>query len=181
MSDALAVVPLRAKEGDQRQLGDADDEHERRERPESVHEVGARELTSALERAAEAEPLDHRGRNGEAEEREPCDRGEHEEAHEERHGCEDEHRADVRGQRRRCVEDETARPEERRSHERPEGEEHEGLHVRGVAERQLRRHREWNTERKRAPELLAVHADRLRDELADGALGGRQRGRQLRH
>ena len=58
--------------------GDADDDHERRERAERVHVVGGAEPAAAHEGVAESEPLDHRGRDGEADEREPGERGQDE-------------------------------------------------------------------------------------------------------
>ena len=46
---------------------------------------------------------------------------------------------------------------------------------------ELVEHGDRQPERQRAPEVVAVEADRLRDQLADRALAGRQRRRQLRH
>src|SRR5205823_7346078 len=67
----LAVVPLRVQEGAERVRSDADDDHERRERPERVDVVGGAELTSANEGIAEQKALHDGGRNREADEREP--------------------------------------------------------------------------------------------------------------
>src|SRR4029077_16111292 len=72
---ALAVVALRVEERAQRVRGDSHDDHERGEGTERVHVVGWPEAAPANERAGEAEPLDHRRRNGEADERQPCERG----------------------------------------------------------------------------------------------------------
>ena len=69
--DALATVALRVQEGAQHVSCDADDEHQRGDRPERVHVVGETESSPALERVAEPLLLDHRSRHGEADEREP--------------------------------------------------------------------------------------------------------------
>ncbi len=63
-------------------LGDADDDHERRERAEGVHVVGGAQLASPHERVAEtgaARPS--RGRDSEPDEGEPGERRQDERAH----------------------------------------------------------------------------------------------------
>src|SRR4051812_1786427 len=114
MGDALAVLALRPQERDQRQLGDADDDDQRRQRAERVDVVGGAEPPAAAKRVTEAEVLDHRGRDGEPEEREPRDPRQHDEADQERDRCEDERGADERGHGRAGVERQHARPDERR-------------------------------------------------------------------
>ena len=95
MRNPLPVLPLRAEQCDQRQVGDGDDDHERSQSAECVHVVGGGEAAAALEGSAEAEVLDHRCRDGQAEEREPGHRRQHDQPRENRDGREDQHREHV--------------------------------------------------------------------------------------
>ncbi len=173
MRDPLPVLPLRAEQCDQRQVGDGDDDHERSQSSECVHVVGGGEPAAALEGVTETEVLDHRGRDRQAEEREPGHRGQHDQPRENRDGREDQHREDVgRDSGPGSVQD-AAGPHVRGGDERPEREQHHRLHVRAAPERQLSRECKRDPERQQRPESVPVRANRLGDELADGALARR--------
>ncbi len=90
MCHSLPVLALRTEQGDQRQLRDADHDHDRRERAHGVHEVRCPEAAATLEGAPEAELLDERRGNREPEQREPGDRRQHDQPNQERHRREDE-------------------------------------------------------------------------------------------
>ena len=141
MGDPLSVLPLRAKQCDQRQVGHADDDHERGQGAECVDVVGGGEPAPSLEGRAEAEMLDHRGRYGQAEEREPRNGGQNDQARENRDRREDEDREDVRRDGGPGLVQDAARPHERRGDEGPEGEQNHRLDVRTPTERELRRER----------------------------------------
>src|SRR6478672_6041053 len=179
--DPLAVVSLRVQERAERVPGDADNDDERRERAERVHVVGDAELAAAGEGVAERAPLDHRRRDGEADEREPRGPREDEQRTQGRERQVDEERDDDRRPADGRAQHEPARPDVGGDEERCDGPEDEHLHRPGLADAELvgddKRQAEWE----HAPELMAVGADRLRDELADRAVSGRQRRRQLRH
>jgi len=181
VGDALAVVPLGAQQNQQDEVGQEHDDHECRQRPERVDVVGEREPPTTHERAAETEALDHRDRHGETEEGKPRDPRQDEEPHEDRDRREHEDAAEERGPPRWGAENERARTNERRDDQRRERQEDQRLDSRSVAERQLRREGERDPEHERLPEALAVGADRLRDELPDGAVAGRKRRGQLTH
>ena len=65
------------QERGQQHLRQEDDDEQRRERPERVHEVGLGEVEAAAERGLEAQPLVDDRRHGEAERRQPEEAGEH--------------------------------------------------------------------------------------------------------
>ena len=143
-----------------------------------MHVVGASERECAAQSGRDAEVLAHDDGDGQADEREPRDRRKDVEEQEQRGGQEDERadgerarrghagRADAGCERRRCDvrgrEERTGRPEDR------------DLDGEIAPEIRLRHEREREAERERRPEAAAVEAERLRDELADRALGGRQ-------
>ncbi len=69
MCQSLPVVALRPQNSNERELGDPDDDNERRERSEGVRVVDEGEAPTPFEGPAKAQPLDHRRRNCEPEER----------------------------------------------------------------------------------------------------------------
>ena len=134
MGDALARVSLGAQERDQRQLGDRDDDHERRQRTERMDVVGEPETPATLERCTETEPLDHRSRDGQTEEREPGESGKDEDAHEKRDRGEYENAAREGRPRRPRVEHERACAQERHGDQRCERKEDHRLRGAAAAE-----------------------------------------------
>ena len=94
------------QEGAEREAADADDDHERRERAESMNVVGGAEAAAARERIAEAELLDRRRRHGKAHEGEPGDPRQDVDSAERRERREDEKRDEHGSHRGRCVEHE---------------------------------------------------------------------------
>ena len=183
MRDALAVLALRAQQRDQRQLGDADDDHDQRgERAERVHVVGGAELPPALERVAEAEALHHRRRHRQPESASQAMPGSTTSRIEERHRREDQHRADERRRRRRVRRARAVQAQTKAA--ATSGANAKSTTICTVAE--------WPSDScvetasgspsgSARQKLCAVGADRLGDQLADRALRGRQRRRQLRH
>ena len=151
-----------------------------------MDEIGPRQHAAAPERGPQAGALDDRCGDGETGEREPGERGQDE---------------DAREDRRRQVDEEPDRerePEPPRRHglgrnERDRGHIGDGQEDRaaGQGEDQPRGavelgdgqggDRRRDSERERAPEVGAVEADRLGDELADRPLrGGKRRRQRLR-
>ena len=108
--------------------------------------------------------------------------GQDEERDEEREGQEDEQPGEQRLPARtgRPAASATAPKYDRLSNTLPHGHDHEQHGVVERAREQVQDRRR-DPERERGPEAPAVQPHRLGDELADGALGGRERRRQRRH
>ena len=166
----------------ERDAGEDEDDHERRQRAERVDVVGAAELDGAAERSPRRRVLDHHDRDDEPDEREPGDRQEREPGEEERGGQEGERaehertdpgaagRPDVAGDRR-------GPGVREREHRRGGDEDRDPLRRRRADGERVGRG-ERDPERQRDPVAAAVEPDRLRDDLPDGARLGRQRRRQ---
>lgn len=164
--------------------GQEDDDRQRRERAERVHEIGAAELERPPERVGEPATLDQRHRNNEADEREPRETREDEDARKERERDECDRaggeggaklgpsRTQVGGDRdrqdvRRRQDDRTR---ERDEDDLPEAREVEldGEHVQD---------RRSDTDREGGPRTAPVQAQRLGHHLSDRAGLRRQRRR----
>src|SRR5579859_1064475 len=176
--DVHRLLARAVQERSQQHLREEDDEQQRPQRAERMHVVRAGELEPALERPAQRQPLVDDRRHRETEGREP------EEAREDRQrreaGCGE--RAKEELPRRPRADDEHAGTDVgRRGQQDPardDGRE-PGMEA-GVVAGDGDRGRA-DPERERAPEVPAVEADRLGDELPDRpAPRGERRGELVR-
>ena len=149
-----------------------------------MDEIRARELDPACERGPDAELLDERGRDGEADEREPDETGKHEDRRQERERDEDEHADRIRDERgaapERALEDDRARADVAQRHENTAPGRQQELAGAARHRHHERVHRrDGQTDREPHPEAVPVRPHRLAHELPDRALLRWERGRKL--
>jgi hypothetical protein len=178
----LAAVPLRVEERAQRARGDPHDHHERGERAERVHVVGAGKAPRAACCIHRGDVLDDQHRDDEPDRREPRERRQDQAEHEERHRREHEAAREPRERdaprRRAAAEDDRARVHERGAEQRAvERRREEEARLPGDVRRHEGEESRRHADHEAAGEVVAVEADALRDELADGAVLRRERGR----
>jgi hypothetical protein len=167
------LLGLPAEDEHERDVGEDDDEPERREASEGVHEVGPGEAEPPAEAVDEAEPLDHDRGNREADEGEPEQPREDEELHEHRERREHEDAGDEAGHPGRVlrlVGDADREQEGSREDDGPDG---RGGGDRRRARQCGPRHAEEgrpDADEQGRPEPAAVEAQRLRHQLPDGPL-----------
>lgn len=174
MQGLAAALPDREE---QDEAGERDRDRERDERAERVHVVGACQLNSPSKRVRVPAALDKSRRDGQAHEREPgqCQRVDPAEHPQPRH-ADGQKRKEADGERDADVFPPVDRPDERErtgigrgQHEwTGDEDDDDAIHPVEVRRRDEQQGRP-DAERQRRPEARPVEADRLGDELADGA------------
>lgn len=148
-----------------------------------MHVVGSGECERALEPVPDACALDEDGRHHESKERQPRHRRKHEKAAEVGHRQEDGVPGDDRDNEFPHLGSEPVDKHDSGDVRTGKEERTHGQHEGQVPPTRKDREadagpRRSEAESQRRPEMRAVEADRLRDELADGSLRRRQGGRQ---
>ena len=170
-------VRLSVQEEEQRGAAEEEDDDEGGERPQRMHVVDSREAAGPPERVPGADLLVEHRRHRQPRERKPREGGQDEEPDEDADGQEDEgpdhERDQERTQRGPPAEDEQARADVAEREERRRQDEERPLRIPAAADRDLVEDGDHEPEREAREEVAPVEPDGVRDELADGAVGGR--------